>query len=290
MKNARLLLCAGIFLLCSQSLQAASRYWVGILPGNWSSTSNWSASSGGAGGASVPTAADNVFFDGGGGADIGNCTIDVAVSIKSVAVSVGYTGTISQGASSIAVSGTASFGGGTFTGGSANITITDVFTLSATAFTSTTAILELQKDAAFTGGSFAHNNGEVQFNGAATQAISGTSPVFYTLEFAGNGNIYSITSSGDITVLNALNLTGTQSFTLNTGIIDVHGDINSSNSNTGCGGSAQININGAGVQNFNGNATTAGVGALPLLSINKATGSLNLSGFPSVANNFTYTA
>ena len=42
----------------------ADRYWVGG-SGTWSSlnTSNWSTSSGGAGGASVPTAADNVFFD-----------------------------------------------------------------------------------------------------------------------------------------------------------------------------------------------------------------------------------
>ena len=42
----------------------ADRYWVGGT-GTWSSsnTGNWSTSSGGAGGASVPTAADNVFFD-----------------------------------------------------------------------------------------------------------------------------------------------------------------------------------------------------------------------------------
>jgi hypothetical protein len=42
----------------------ADRYWI-LGTGTWDSTSttNWSASSGGAGGASVPTAADNVFFD-----------------------------------------------------------------------------------------------------------------------------------------------------------------------------------------------------------------------------------
>jgi hypothetical protein len=290
MKNRQRWLCAALLFLCSESLHAASRYWVGILPGNWSSTLNWSASSGGLGGVAVPAAGDNVFFDGGGGADIGNCTIDVPVSITSITVSVGYTGSISQGANTISIVNAASFAGGTFAGGSANITIAGVFTLSGTSFTSTSAVLELDNNTAFTSGTFTHNNGTVLYNGSASQTISGTSPVFYTLQFAGNGNTYSITSAGDITVLNALNLTGTQSFTLNTGIIDVHGDINSSNSNTGCGGSTQININGAGVQNFNGNATTAGVGALPLLSINKATGTLNLSGFPSVANNFTYTA
>lgn len=40
----------------------ADRYWVGGT-GDWSDTSHWSTSSGGAGGASVPTGSDNVFFD-----------------------------------------------------------------------------------------------------------------------------------------------------------------------------------------------------------------------------------
>lgn len=42
----------------------ADRYWVGG-SGTWNTTSttNWSSTSGGAGGASVPTAADSVFFD-----------------------------------------------------------------------------------------------------------------------------------------------------------------------------------------------------------------------------------
>jgi hypothetical protein len=40
----------------------ANRYWVGGT-GNWNSTTKWSTSSGGASGASVPTAADNAIFD-----------------------------------------------------------------------------------------------------------------------------------------------------------------------------------------------------------------------------------
>src|SRR5271167_4454823 len=130
MRNTQRLLCAVLFFSFSLQLQAASRYWVGTLPGNWSSTLNWSASSGGLGGSSVPAAGDNVFFDGGAGPFFlanGNCTIDVAVNITSITVSAGYGGTISQGANTIAVSAAASFGGGTFTGGSANITITGVF-------------------------------------------------------------------------------------------------------------------------------------------------------------------
>ena len=45
----------------------ANRYWVGG-SGNWdTSTTHWSATSGGAGGASVPTSSDSVFFDSGSG-------------------------------------------------------------------------------------------------------------------------------------------------------------------------------------------------------------------------------
>lgn len=40
----------------------ANRYWVGGT-GNWSDTARWATTSGGAGGASVPGAADNAFFD-----------------------------------------------------------------------------------------------------------------------------------------------------------------------------------------------------------------------------------
>jgi hypothetical protein len=40
----------------------ASRYWVGGT-GTWDQTAHWSATSGGAGGASVPTLSDDVIFN-----------------------------------------------------------------------------------------------------------------------------------------------------------------------------------------------------------------------------------
>jgi Secretion system C-terminal sorting domain len=277
--------------LFSNSSFAANRFWVSILPGNWNVPANWSATTGGPGGATVPVAADIVVFDGGTlGISSGNCTINVPVAVTSLTVTSGYTGTISQGAFSIAVSGVASFGGGTFTGGSANITVTGAFTISATAFTSTSAILELRDNTAFTGGSFAHNNGTVRFNAnIAVETISGTSPTFYQLEFVGIGRGYTISSAGNITVANNLIFSGAGFYTLSTGVIDVKGDINVTNSSTGCGGDAMININGNIAQNFNGNSI-AGTGALPQLTINKTAGSLNLTNFPGVSNNFTYTA
>lgn len=57
----------------------ADRYWVGGT-GSWSSTNtaNWSTSSNGAGGASVPTAADNVFFDANSNTGTGAFTVTMA--------------------------------------------------------------------------------------------------------------------------------------------------------------------------------------------------------------------
>lgn len=41
----------------------ATRYWIGSSLGTWNNTANWSTSSGGAGGASVPTTGDDVVVD-----------------------------------------------------------------------------------------------------------------------------------------------------------------------------------------------------------------------------------
>jgi hypothetical protein len=164
----------------------AARFWVSILPSNWNNTANWSNVSGGGGGSSVPGPADDVNFDNGG---IGNCTIDATVSVKSITVSALYLGNITQGANPITTVNAGTFSGGIFSGGSSNITIGGIFTLSGTTFTSTSAILELDNTTVnFTSGTFLHNNGTVRLNPAGGQTMTGTSPTFYTLEFVGNGN------------------------------------------------------------------------------------------------------
>jgi len=284
--KAILLVCCSLILVSATN--AANRFWVAAAASNWNNTANWSALSGGPGGASVPGAADAAIFNNNG---LGNCTVDVAVTLTSINVNATYTGTIIQNANPITTSGAATFAGGIFTGGSANITVTGVFTISGTVFTSTSGILELRNNAAFTGGSFAHNNGTVRYNGTsvAGPTLSGTSPSFYILEFVGLAKTYTISSAGNITVSNALNISGGLFCNLNTGVFDVLGDINITNTATGGGGNAMINIDGAGIQNFNG-AAAAGQGALPQLTINNTTGAVNLAGFPSVANNFTYAA
>ncbi|MES1221109.1 MAG: T9SS type A sorting domain-containing protein, partial [Bacteroidota bacterium] len=110
-----------------------------------------------------------------------------------------------------------------------------------------------------------------------------------TLEFVGVGKTYNVTSVGNVSVANAFNISGTSYCIINTGVFDVAGDINITNTASGGGGSAIININGSGTQTLNG-AASAGAGVLPQLVINNTTGSINMTGFPGVANNFTYTA
>ncbi|MCF7844328.1 MAG: Ig-like domain-containing protein [Kiritimatiellales bacterium] len=76
------------------SASAANRYWVGADTGatsTWNSASNWSTTSGGAGGAGVPTSSDDVIFDG-GGSKVGGVVIDTAVSVASITATSAYTG------------------------------------------------------------------------------------------------------------------------------------------------------------------------------------------------------
>lgn len=275
-----------LFLAVSTQIQAANRFWVATGPANWNNIANWSTVSGGAPNASVPGAGDVAIFDNNG---TGNCTLDINVTLTTITVNSGYTGTLLQGANTITTTGAATFSGGTFSGGTANITVGGVFTLSGTSFTATSAALEFRNNTAFTSGTFNHNNGSVRYNCAVSITISGTSPILNNLEFVGTGRTFTISSTGNITVLNSLSLSGSSAYTLNTGTIDVNGDINVTNTATGCGGNALINIVGTGTQNYSGSGA-AGQGTLPQLAINKSAGVLNLSNFPGVSNNFTYTA
>lgn len=82
----------------------ANRYWVGGT-GTWdgASTANWSATSGGASGASVPVAADAVLFDASSGG--GTCTLGIAAAPCLSVNLTGYTGTLDFGANKIQCSG-----------------------------------------------------------------------------------------------------------------------------------------------------------------------------------------
>ena len=89
----------------------ANRYWVGGA-GSWdtASTLHWSASSGGASGASVPTAADSVFFDQAGTYTVtmtgALLCLDITVSAGAVTFATGTTPTIAISGSMSLLAGT----------------------------------------------------------------------------------------------------------------------------------------------------------------------------------------
>jgi hypothetical protein len=81
----------------------ASRYWVSGGSGNWSSTTNWSATSGGASGASVPGTADAAIFNSSSGN--GTATVDSNVEIQTLTMT-GFTGTLAFGTNTISLNST----------------------------------------------------------------------------------------------------------------------------------------------------------------------------------------
>jgi hypothetical protein len=81
----------------------AARFWVTGGTGNWNSTTNWSATSGGASGASVPGSADTAEFDASSGA--GTATLDISPTIQTLTCT-GFTGTLAFGTNTITLNST----------------------------------------------------------------------------------------------------------------------------------------------------------------------------------------
>jgi hypothetical protein len=90
----------------------ANRFWVTGGNGNWNSTTNWSTSTGGASGASVPSSSDAAIFDASSGA--GTAVLDISPTIQTLNFS-GFTGTFNFQTNNISVNST----GTVFTGSTA---------------------------------------------------------------------------------------------------------------------------------------------------------------------------
>lgn len=84
-------------------------YWVGGT-GNWSSTTKWSTSSGGASGAAIPTSLDSVVFDAASNATAYTATIDIAARCAAFTMSGPTSGNVTlAGTSQLAVNGNMTF-------------------------------------------------------------------------------------------------------------------------------------------------------------------------------------
>ena len=92
----------------------ANRYWVGGA-GNWSSTTKWSTTSGGASGASVPISTDDVIFDANSGGKFA-ATVDTAQTVNSITI----TPTSAAGVQTISITSSLTTGALTTTGTAGN--------------------------------------------------------------------------------------------------------------------------------------------------------------------------
>gem|GEM_PF-2190335 len=148
---------------------AANRFWVASGTGNWDDTANWSSTSGGAGGASVPNGGDNAIFNGQG---LGHCLLNSSVAVGSLKLD-GYTGTIDQMGYSFQTSGATILNSGTISN-SLSVGEFTVNTSSIARFAGTTfdvpvevtcATLKLNGSTFHSKASFEHTGGQTWSNG-----------------------------------------------------------------------------------------------------------------------------
>jgi type IX secretion system substrate protein/List-Bact-rpt repeat protein len=188
-KNLQLVLIASVALLFfAATLPAAQRHWVGSGTGNgrfWDKTANWSLTQGGAGGAGVPTAADDVFIDGTG-----------SMQINTAAVCLSFTQSDNTGTKDFTNNSslTVGIGGITLLGGALGSTTTGNTITVAGNWTES-------------GGSFSAGSALVVFDGTTTQTVTSASSF----------GALTINSSGGVTL--ASNLTATGALTLASGVV-----------------------------------------------------------------------
>jgi len=228
----------------------ADRYWVGGT-GTWNTTSttNWSASSGGASGASVPTVADNVFFDQAGTYTVtmtgALACLDITVSAGTVTFATGTSPTLNVRGSMSLLAGTvwSSTGAITFSATTTGKTVTTNGTSFPGAFNSDSFIFNGLGGAWTLGSALTLSNGRVS-------VLAGTF----------NSGGYAITAEGLVSTgasVRAINLSSS-TLTLGTGFNGGQA-VNFSASNlTFNAGTSQINnaaslsgLGGAGVTFYN---------------------------------------
>lgn len=286
MKRIFFLSLIALFLFSADAF-AGKRYWIAGAAAYWNNTANWSTSSGGAGGASVPGSSDTAYFDGNG---TGNDTIDANVNIKRWEIASGYTGTIVQRTYTLTIGTSgAVLSGGTFSGGSVSISISGLLTISGCAFTSTSGTLNMTGNFTFSSGSFAHNSGTFKLSGNSSRSHSGTLTFnVFEVTCTANGTTHSI-SSGTFTTKD-FKITGANQLHLDgAGAIHVTGDIYTSNSYYQTSTTPVVTVNGTGPQHFYGYSTTGG-NQFPALVVNKSSDTLHLHNYISLYDDLTVTS
>lgn len=139
------------------------RYWIASSTSNWTDTASWSLTSGGSGGASIPTTQNVVVFDSSG---IGVCNMDSTAYIKGLYVS-DYTSTINQNSYEMRIdSSGAIFWSGDFSGSGDNIRVRgDLYIGGVANFVSTDQTLSCDSTFQYYNtANFIHNNGIISLD------------------------------------------------------------------------------------------------------------------------------
>ncbi len=215
----------------------ANRYWVGASnPDNWDDADNWSATSGGGGGAGVPGPEDTAIFD---GENTTSCQIDISSTVASVIIYSTYTATISiNSGESLTTSGSFEIAGGTFTtngeildvgsynqtggifnAGGSTVTCNGDFSVTVGTFNAGASVLVLDAtdgNATFTGDGYTFNNVIFQSTGtvARTWTLGGGTITFngnFQLKAQGTGNltVTAVTNNPDLDIDGSVDYIGT---------------------------------------------------------------------------------
>jgi hypothetical protein len=283
---------------CTSAIAGNIYKWKPALGTSGKNKANWRTNCNVAG-TVFPTSSDTLVFD--STCSTADCVLDTTFNAAKIQVKANYHGTITTTSGITLTFLVGLFTGGTFNGGSIPIAFNKSFKINGGTFVSTSDLLTLTiDDFIFTSGAFSHNNGTVIFkrNSSTTTPMGGTSNgastfTMYKAEFAATSqntqfNIRNIT----IQVTNELKLSGTYQLFLNTNTsstIEVTGNLISTNTNTTGGGTIILLINGTGSQSLTGNATTEDVGKFPSITVNKASGTLSLSGIITLGGSTTWT-
>lgn len=159
--------------------------WIGAVNSDWNNPGNWCGSINAtntscSGGSTLPGITDTVNFNGG----CINCNVNINTNVDVARINMdsSFTGSIAQNNYTVKVRTSYLQMGGTFTGGSANIDVTDSMQILNGTFTSTSAELKIFHDQGCCGQStnnfvvnagatFNHNNGTVK---VASSTSNGT--------------------------------------------------------------------------------------------------------------------
>src|SRR3989344_1602804 len=271
----------GSSLFFAQGAEAANRYRVGT--GDWNTTASWSATSGGASGASVPGSADLAIFE---ATSTASMTLDATVNVLGVRIDSGYTGTITQNTGIAVTVGTTGWtqAGGSFSGGNSAITVSGAFALNGGIATSTSGTLTLNGCAsAITMAStptatFNHNGGAIDVrcgtNSTNTRALDFGDQRLNNATFSrtyNNASAYTQTAAitgtmyvdGNLTMSITDTTGANDDLTFNTGTIEVKGNYTASTAGTSSDilGTANVKFTGASPQTIGG--ATGNIGDLP---------------------------